>query len=365
MSEFTAKSRRRWVKPALFLVAVILIGVVVVESLHWWRHVDEPNARVRADFTLLSPNVNATVKTVHVQRGDRVKQGALLASMDTAVAGLDVATLEAEIATEMANRTQIEAEFVQYQREMKDKIATATAAVQLQRREHATWQNRLSIAQGNVDRNKKLASRRAVSARQLDDATDRLLDITSKLRSLETDIQTSQKKIRELNSALKKEAVYRSRIEAIDRAIDKISVQLLQSKQRLMDMHIRAPIAGIIDEIYVSAGVYVEDGDRAFLLHDPDALWLEAQVDEGDIRQVVPGQPVSIEFDAYPFEYFEGKVRAIGNATLGSMTKGGTNGEKGKVDPRLAQRIPVLIDLPKMEKAVWPGMRAAVNITVR
>ena len=106
-----------------------MIAVAAVEGLHWWRHVDEPNARVRVDFTLLSPNVNATIKTVHVKRGDRVKKGALLASMDTAVAGFDVDTLEAEIAKEKANRAQVEAELAQYQREMNDKIATATAAV--------------------------------------------------------------------------------------------------------------------------------------------------------------------------------------------------------------------------------------------
>ena len=348
-----------------FAAGVIVIAIAAVEGLHWWRHVDEPNARVRVDFTLLSPNVNATIKTVHVKRGDRVEKGALLASMDTAVVGLDVDTLEAEIAKEKANRNQVEAELAQYQREMNDKISTATAAVALQRREHATWKNRLTIAQSNVDRNKKLASRRAITARQMDDARDRLLDITSKLRSLETDIQTSQKKIRELESSLKKEAVYRSRIGAIERAIDKIGVQLRQAKQRLTDMHIRAPINSIVDEIYVTAGVYVEDGDRAFLLHDPAALWLEAEVDESDIRQVVRGQTVSIEFDAYPFEYFEGTVRAVGNATLGSMGSGGANGSGKSVDPRLAQRIPVLIDLPKMEKAVRPGMRASVNIAVR
>jgi membrane fusion protein (multidrug efflux system) len=361
MPEFTPKARRRWVMPSLFLVAAVLVGIAVVEGLHWWRHVDEANARVEADFTLLSSSVNATVKVLHVRRGDRVEQGALLASMDTAVAGLDVATLEAEIAKQRANRGHVEAELAQYQREMNDKIATAEASLSLQRRELATWKNRHTIAQSNVDRNKKLASRRTVSARQLDDASDHLLEITSKLRSLETVIQTREKKLQELQSALKKEAVFRARIAAIERDIDKIRVRLRQSRQRLVDMHIRAPIAGIIDEVYVSVGVYVEDGDRAFLLHDPDALWLEARIDESDIRQVAPGQPVTIEFDAYPFEYFQGKVRAVGRATLGSMTNGG----KEAADPRLAQRIPVLIDLPEMDKATWPGMRASVNITVR
>jgi membrane fusion protein (multidrug efflux system) len=361
MSEFTPTARRRWVRPLLFLVAALLIGIAVVESLHWWRHVDEPNARVEVDFTLLSSSVNATVKTVHVRRGDRVEKGALLASMDTVVAGLDADTLEAEIAREQAARGQVEAELAQYQREMKDKIATATAAVNAQRREHTTWKTRLTLAQSNVDRHQKLASRGTFTERQLDDSRDRLLDITSKLRSLETNIQASKNELQELTTALQKKTVYRSRILAIDRAIDKISVQLRQAKQRLVEMHIRAPIAGIIDEVYVNAGVYIEDADRAFLLHDPNALWLEAQVDESDIGLVAPGQEVSIEFDAYPFEYYQGKVRAIGRATLGSMTDGG----KEAAEPRLAQRIPVLIDLQKMDKSVWPGMRASVNITVR
>ena len=338
----------------------ILIGIAVVESLHWWRHVDEANARVEVDFTLLSSSVNATVETVHVRRGERVEKGAVLASMDTAVTGLDEATLEAEIARDQAARNQVTQELAHYRREMNDKIATAEAAVNLLRREHATWQSRLALAQENVDRNKQLASRRTVSRRQLDDANDRLLDITSKMRSLETEIQTRRKMLQELTNALAKETVYRARIEAIERSIDKIGVQLRQTRQRLKDMHIRAPIAGIIDEVYVSAGVYVEDGDRAFLLHDPNALWLEAQIDEGDIRLVAPGQPVEIEFDAYPFEYYQGTVRSIGHATLGSMSNGGK-----AADPRLAQRIPVLIDLPKIDKPTRPGMRASVNILVR
>jgi len=346
------------------LIVAVLIAVTGVETLHWWRHVDEPNARVEADFTLLSSSVNATVAEVHVRRGDRVEAGAMLASMDTAVAALDVATLEAEAAKEDAARDQVNAELAEYKREINDKIATAKGAVSLQRREHMAWERRYTIAQGNVERHKQLASRRTISKRQLDDATDRLLDVTSKLRSIETAIQTKLNQLLELDSALQKETVFRTRIEAIERAIDIIKVQLRQSRRRLRDMHIRAPIAGIIDEVYVSAGVYIEDGDRAFLLHDPDGLWLEAQVDETDIGQVAAGQAVTIEFDAYPFEYYDGVVRSIGHATLGSMKTGG-NGDSGKVDPRLAQRIPVLIDLPKMDKATWPGMRASVNITVR
>ncbi|MBT3331593.1 MAG: HlyD family secretion protein [Rhodospirillaceae bacterium] len=363
MSKFTPLVQRRWIKPLCFVIAAIFLGLAGVEGLHWWRHVDEPNAQVEADFTLLSSSVNATVETIHVKRGDRVEKGAVLASMDTAVAELDVATQAAEVARQQAAKKQIEAERSQYKREMNDKIATARAAVDLQRLEHATWTSRRAIAQSNVDRKLELVARRTISERQVEDARDRLLDITSKIRSLETSIQTSEKKYLELTNALYKETVFDSRMVSIDRTIDKINVQLRQSKQRLIDMHIHAPISGIIDEVYVAVGVYIEDGHRAFLLHDPNALWLEAQIDESDIRQISPGQAVTIEFDAYPYDYFEGQVRTIGHATLGSMT----NGDGKTADPRMAQRIPVLIDLPELDadKAIRPGMRASVNITVR
>ena len=137
-----AGSRRKWVKPAIYAGLAVLIGIAGVETLHWWRHVDEPNARVEADFTLLSSSVNATIGEVHVRRGDRVAKGALLASMVTAVAGLDVATLEAEAAKERAARDLVEAELAEYIRETHDKIATAKAEISLQRREHTAWERR-------------------------------------------------------------------------------------------------------------------------------------------------------------------------------------------------------------------------------
>ena len=355
-----ATNQLNWEKLAAFITTAAILGVVGIEGLHWWRHVDEPNAKVETDFTQLSSSVNAIVAEIHVRRGDQVKKGALLASMATDIADLDVTTLEAEAAKERAARDQIIAELSEYQREINSKIATSKAAISLQKRELKAWERRQRIAQSNLDRQKQLASRRAVSKRQLDNAADRLLEVTSKKHSLETAIQTKSKKLIELESALEKEAVFWSRIQAIERAIDIIKVQLKQSKRRLKNMDIRAPISGIIDEVYIKAGVYMEDGDRAFLMHDPDGLWLEAQIDESDIHQVAVGQSVNIEFDAYPFEYYSGRVKSIGNATLGSMANGAN-----KVDRRVAQRIRVLISLPKMEKPTWPGMRASINIEVR
>ena len=89
-------------------------------------------------------------------------------------------------------------------------------------------------------------------------------------------------------------------------------------------------------------------------------LWIEAKVEESNIRLVEVGQPVRIELDAYPFEEFTGTVRAIGRVTLGQQSGLGAPDSGNGV-----QRIRVDIELPDIGKPVWPGMRAAVNIVVR
>ena len=64
-----------------------------------------------------------------------------------------------------------------------------------------------------------------------------------------------------------------------------------------------------------------------------------------------------VELDAYPFEQFPGTVAAIGAVTVGQISANGHNGG--------AERIPVEISLASIDRPVWPGMRAAVNIEVR
>ena len=133
-----------------------------------------------------------------------------------------------------------------------------------------------------------------------------------------------QRKIAELKGTTTQEAIFRSRIEVIDRGIEKLEIRIQQSRRLLTKMHIYAPIDAVVNDVYVNAGAYVEDGDRVFVLHDPAKLWIEAPVDDSQVRHVAVGQRVEIDIDAYPYAEFSGTVAAVGQATVGSMT--GDNG---------------------------------------
>lgn len=343
------------------LIAVGLVALATYELFHSYRHVYEPNARVEADFTILSSSVNGNIASIHAVEGALVEAGEKLALMDAEVAALDVRTLEADLAREKAVRAQVEAELQFFLSELEGEIQTARESVGLLRQERNTLVKRQAIAQGNLDRTSKLLDRSAVSRQRIDEAQEKLLNITSTLRALQTEIAIGDSKLQELLGRKRRQDIYASRLEVIDRNVAKLEVQMVQTRQRLMDMHVYSPIRGIVNEIFVRPGAYVEDGTQVFLLHDPDHLWIEADIDESDIRHVKVGQRVDVELDAYPFEHFPGTVRSIGHVTLSNIANEKKNGN----GMRGVQKIPVIIDFPSIGKSVWPGMRAAVNIVIR
>ena len=225
-------------------------------------------------------------------------------------------------------------------------------------RELETLQKRRAIAQATMERNAGLIQRNVISRQTNDNYRDRVLEITSDLREMETRISEKQRKIAELKGRTIEESIYRSRIEVIDRGIRKLDVRIRQSRRELAKMHIYAPLDAVVNEVYVNAGAYAEDGDRVFLLHDPTNLWIEAPVDDSEVRHISVGQPVDIDIEAYPYVDFSGRVASIGRATVGSMT-GNNDASRG------APKIPVRIELDQVDYPLWPGVRATVHIRIR
>jgi membrane fusion protein (multidrug efflux system) len=347
----------------LLLIAAIgtALGFAVNEAIFWYRHVYEPNATIEADFTVMSSSVNGNIREIHVRPGTAVTAGTLLATMDAEVEKLDIESLKADVDRERALIAQIEAERSHFRIQIESKIETAKESIRQLKRLMSTLDERLSIASKNVERNNKLLYKSVVPRQQIDDANDKLLEVRTKQRELETEIRVSEKQLAELEAERQRESIYRSRIAVAERNIAKNTVLLDQTRQRLKDMNIYSPIDGVVNEVYVNIGAYVEDGDRVFLLHATDEIWIEANIDERDIRHVKPGQEVKIEIDAYPYEEFAGRVRTIGKVTL-AMIENGPNTNKAN---RSTQKIPVVIDMPEITKPIWPGMRATVNIVIR
>lgn len=341
-----------------FAGVVAVVAVMVVEGLYWWRHVGVTDAWVDADFTELGSGVNGRIARIAVRKGDAVTKGDLLAEMDSELVALDVEAFAADLEKARAERAQVEAEMATFRQDLDDSIQSIKTILGVMARESAALDSRYVLADRTVSRNAQLLKRQAISKRAEDAARDKRLEIVSARRDLDSKMTQKQRRIAELEGSRIKEGVFLARIGVIEREIEALSVRLDQAKRRLRKMHIYAPISGVVNEVFVNPGAYVEDGDRVLLLHDPARLWIEAPVDDSVVRHVAVGQPVEIDVDAYPYDSFQGVVVAVGHVTAATISG-------AAADAQRTPRIPVIIDIDPTDKPLWPGIRATANIRIR
>ncbi|MCC6197102.1 MAG: efflux RND transporter periplasmic adaptor subunit [Burkholderiales bacterium] len=87
------------------------------------------------------------------------------------------------------------------------------------------------------------------------------------------------------------------------------ALQLAQAK--LAKTEIRAPFSGIIGLRTVSVGDYVKEGADLVNLEAIDPLKVDFRVPEIYLRQVQPGQSLTVTLDAMPGASYDGKVIAV------------------------------------------------------
>ncbi len=97
----------------------------------------------------------------------------------------------------------------------------------------------------------------------------------------------------------------------------------------------------------------------------PRDLWVTANFKETQLDHMRPGQPVTIEIDAYPGRTFEGHVDSVqaGSGTAFSLLPA-ENATGNYV--KIVQRVPVKIVFDKQpDILLGPGMSVVPTVKVR
>ena len=126
-------------------------------------------------------------------------------------------------------------------------------------------------------------------------------------------------------------------------------------------------MGGIIDRMFIEAGEYVRQGQRMLMMHNPQELWVEANIKETELRLLRKGQPVHVYIDAFPDAQLMGEVDRIGSTTTAKFALLPTPNPSGNFT-KITQRVPVRIALDPTHTAdlpLAPGMMVEVEIDVR
>jgi membrane fusion protein (multidrug efflux system) len=350
----------------LAIVAIVLAALVYGGRELYLRftHIYEYDARVTADIVTISSRADGWVVDMPVREGMKVEAGQVVAKIDDRAARLRSDSLKAQIEGVRAERTRLRAERRLALNQADALAKTRASVVQARDRAVAAAKSDLDFAKGELERQWALFERRVSNERALQVAQAAAEKLESQLQQARAELDQALNSLEEAKVEQDKLGVIDAQIAALDHQVANLAAQMHQQNVDVEDRTIKSPIPAVIDRTFTLQGEYVQAGQRILLLHNPEEVWVEANIKETQVGRLKLGQLVVVSVDAYPNDRFVGKVARIGSATTARFALLPTPNPSGNFT-KITQRVPVKIDMVEMPKPLTPGMMVEVEIDVR
>jgi HlyD family secretion protein len=237
----------------------------------------------------VSSELSGRLKTVHVEEGDRVRRGQVLAEIENDDYRARVAAAEAELAQRAAElRRTVNGARTQERREAEASMHAAAAV--------------LENAKSEAERRRGLADRNVISR----DEADRY----------ERGYQVARAQYEQAAqhfALIDAEAREEDRAHA-EAAVATARAQLAEARAFLEKSYIRAPINGVIlrKQRHNGESVSTQFDSPVLTMADDSVLRVRLDVDESDVSKLRVGQRAYVTAEAYGTHKFWGRVIRVG-----------------------------------------------------
>lgn len=344
----TRPPRRRRVVMLVILAAIVAAGGWFGKE--WWTvgrfAVTTDDAYVEADFAILSPKVAGYVAEVPVRETDRVAKGDPLVIVDDGDYRVRVRSADAAIAARKAALDRIDSQIVQAGAVIGGAEANVAAA-------------EASLAQAEADR-----SRYEALAKSDFSSQQRLEAARAAAETARATLAARHAAVDEAKAAL---AVAKAGRAEATAALESAEADRAMAARDLDAATIRAPFDGVVGNLSVAAGDYVQPGARLLAVIPLAEVYIDANFKETDLAGLGAGAPVHVEVDAFPGRDFTGHVRGFAPATGAMFSLLPPENATGNFT-KVVQRVPVRIDVPaEVAAAGWlrPGLSVVVSADSR
>jgi membrane fusion protein (multidrug efflux system) len=358
-----AAGQRRWILWSVAIGSVLSLVALGLFLYQRMNHVYVSDARIGSGMITISSRVPGWVLSYHVSTGDRVEPGDLLLVIDSRDANARLAELDARLLT-----IQTEIEGMSARVAMAD--ATTQSGYEAQQAQLAganaalaAAASGLDLARADFERAQSLLDSKIIAQQQWDMAR-------AGWRKATEDHERARATVASARAALREAEAGRRQIQVLDREVvtlqhreEQVRAQRAGQQLSVLDHDVRSPIAGVVDRTFANDGEYVRPGQRLLMVHDPNEVWVDANVRETEIRRLRLGQRAWITVDAYPGERFEGVLTRIGSAATSEFALLPSPNPSGNFT-KITQRLPVRIALEQREGKLRPGMMVEVDLEV-
>lgn len=367
MNTTNEPSRRgalRWAKRLALLIVLLGMAAALIQwGIYRANHVSTKDARVSADMIDIRSKASGIISALPVSQGQKLERDQVIAQLNDREVRLHLLELESRVAAKEAaiSRAKTELNMVSEQtnssvQAVASKLQAAEARLKAARAEKDFESNEWARAQS-------LRERKIISEREWENARNAQRHAEQSLQQALAEVSQSQAALTEMTASTQRLKVLEQGIVGAQHERQSLALAVEQAQVHIQDHQIKAPVAGIVDKVFVDAGEYLTSGQRVLLMHNPNSISISANIKETQIRHVKPGLSVSIKVDAYPDMRFKGTVEKVGDAATSQFSLLPSTNPSGNFT-KVTQRIAVKIAVEQQDNLLKPGMMAEVDIDV-
>jgi len=333
---------------------------------HWLylraTHVYIDDARIDGEVVTLSSRVPGWITELPVIEGDDVKKGQLLVRVDERDSLLQrdvlvskLQAIEGQMAVMRAQTGQVDQETLGRYQSESSRLAAAEAEI-------ATLEAQLKQAQGDLKRIQTLG--KFASDQEADHARSAHAQAQERHRKAVSEAAAVRGALSSAGGSRRQVSVIGQQLLVLARQADEMRAEIKRREADIADPTITAPSNGRVVMTFARKGEHVAAGQRILMFHDPNEIWVEANIKETDVGRLKAGMKADIHVDAYPGKTFKAEVLRIGQAATNRFALLPDPNPSGNFT-KITQRLPLRLKLLDKDAALRPGMMVEVYVATR
>ena len=359
-----ARNDKKYVRWAWISSGVVVALLGGAFGAWWWRsaeYVSTDDARIKAEIVTVSAEVQGRIEALMKDEGDAVSPGETVGRLDSREAQIQIQQAQAELDRARSRLQRAASEIGLHLERQKGELPQAEAALAGYRHNLEDARAHAEKAQEDWRRTKSLFERELISAQELAHVETVMRQAQARLSALGEKIKEGEAALELVRVKGKEVAVKEADLKVREAEVRQAEASLADLRRKLQLMTILSPVSGVVAKKNAHQGEVVQRGQPIFMVVDSSRFWVEANIEETEIRFVKPGSGVIVRVDSYPGRDFRGKVIEVGAATVSEFSLFSPQKLTGQFI-KSTQRLPVKVSVENSDGLLKIGMLAVVWI---
>lgn len=309
---------------------------------------------VDANQVIVSPQVAGQIVKLAVDEGTVVKQGDLIAQLDTSALEAEANAAEASIRSLQSRVGEAHATQQQTQGQTSSDVLNAQARLQAARSQLAQAEADAERQKTDTDRIVALAKAGVAAQQQSDEAVAMQKSADARVQAARDQVRSAEQDLAAARARTHQQAAASSNTEAVRGQLAQAQAQLDEARTRLGYTKIVAPVSGVVSVRAVREGEVVQPGSPIVTIMDLGQTWVRAAIAETYADQIALGDTLKVRLPSK--RMVDGKV--ITKSVEGDFATQRDVSQQKRDIRTVSLRIQ--IDNPRAE--VVPGMTAEVLV---